>query len=102
MKCRPRKGEIVSHPRFGTGRVLGNWGTFFAGSERCPAMRSSLIRHPQMEVLKRTSVCITHAALNTVLESLVQGVPQVGIPITVDQPGWLQETLFRSLDIQCA
>jgi hypothetical protein len=40
-----------------------------------------------MEVLKRTSVCITHAALNTVLESLVQGVPQVGIPITVDQPG---------------
>ena len=42
---------------------------------------------PQLEVLKRTSVCITHAALNTVLESLVQGVPQVGIPITVDQPG---------------
>ena len=30
MKRRPRKGEIVSHPRFGTGRVLGNWGTFFA------------------------------------------------------------------------
>ena len=68
MKCRPRKGEIVSHPRFGTERVLGNWGTFFAGSDRFPAMRSSLIRHPQLEVLKRTSVGITHAALNTVLE----------------------------------
>jgi UDP:flavonoid glycosyltransferase YjiC (YdhE family) len=25
---------------------------------------------PQLEVLKRTSVCITHAGLNTVLESL--------------------------------
>jgi zeaxanthin glucosyltransferase len=41
---------------------------------------------PQLEVLKRTSVCITHAGLNTVLESLAQGVPQVGIPITFDQP----------------
>jgi zeaxanthin glucosyltransferase len=42
---------------------------------------------PQLEVLKRTSVCINHAGLNTVLESLAQGVPQVGIPITFDQPG---------------
>jgi UDP:flavonoid glycosyltransferase YjiC (YdhE family) len=42
---------------------------------------------PQSEVLKRTSVCITPAGLNTVLESLAQGVPQVGIPITFDQPG---------------
>jgi zeaxanthin glucosyltransferase len=42
---------------------------------------------PQLEVLKRTSVCVTHAGLNTVLESLAQGVPQVAIPITFDQPG---------------
>jgi len=41
----------------------------------------------QLEVLKRTSVCVTHAGLNTVLESLAQGVPQVAIPITFDQPG---------------
>jgi MGT family glycosyltransferase len=44
-------------------------------------------RAPQLEVLKRASVCITHAGLNTVLESLAQGVPQVAIPVTVDQPG---------------
>jgi MGT family glycosyltransferase len=42
---------------------------------------------PQLELLKRASVCITHAGLNTVLESLAQGVPQVAIPVTVDQPG---------------
>jgi zeaxanthin glucosyltransferase len=42
---------------------------------------------PQLEVLKQTSVCITHAGLNTVLESLAQGVPQVAIPITFEQPG---------------
>src|ERR1700732_3023575 len=42
---------------------------------------------PQLELLKQTSVCITHAGLNTVLESLAQGVPQVAIPGTYDHPG---------------
>jgi zeaxanthin glucosyltransferase len=47
-----------------------------------------VVRHaPQLELLKRASVCITHAGLNTVLEALAHGVPQVAIPITVDQPG---------------
>ena len=43
-------------------------------------------RAPQLELLKQTSVCITHAGLNTVLESLAQGVPQIAIPVTYDQP----------------
>jgi zeaxanthin glucosyltransferase len=47
-----------------------------------------IVKHaPQLELLKQTSVCITHAGLNTVLESLAQGVPQVAIPVTYDQPG---------------
>jgi UDP:flavonoid glycosyltransferase YjiC (YdhE family) len=40
-----------------------------------------------VDVLKRASVCITHAGLNTVLESLTCGVPQVAFPVTFDQPG---------------
>jgi zeaxanthin glucosyltransferase len=44
-------------------------------------------RAPQLELLKQTLVCITHAGLNTVLESLAQGVPQLAIPIAYDQPG---------------
>jgi zeaxanthin glucosyltransferase len=44
-------------------------------------------RAPQLELLKQTSVCITHAGLNTVLESLAQGVPQLAIPVAYDQPG---------------
>jgi zeaxanthin glucosyltransferase len=44
-------------------------------------------RAPQLELLKQTAVCITHAGLNTVLESLAQGVPQVAIPVAFDQPG---------------
>jgi len=42
---------------------------------------------PQIEVLKRSSLCITHAGLNTVLESLSSGVPMLALPITNDQPG---------------
>jgi zeaxanthin glucosyltransferase len=42
---------------------------------------------PQIELLKRTALCITHAGLNTALESLAQGVPMVAIPIGYDQPG---------------
>jgi len=42
---------------------------------------------PQIELLKRAVLCITHAGLNTALESLAQGVPMVAIPIGYDQPG---------------
>jgi len=42
---------------------------------------------PQLELLKRAALCITHAGLNTALESLAQGVPMVAIPIAFDQPG---------------
>lgn len=42
---------------------------------------------PQLELLKRASLCITHAGLNTALESLSHGVPMLAIPITNDQPG---------------
>jgi zeaxanthin glucosyltransferase len=42
---------------------------------------------PQLELVKRSALVITHAGLNTVLETLSQGVPMVAIPITNDQPG---------------
>jgi MGT family glycosyltransferase len=42
---------------------------------------------PQLELLRRASLTITHAGMNTVLESLAEGVPMVAIPIANDQPG---------------
>ncbi|AFY40280.1 glycosyltransferase, MGT family [[Leptolyngbya] sp. PCC 7376] len=44
-------------------------------------------RAPQLELLQRASLTITHAGLNTTLESLSNGVPIVAIPISNDQPG---------------
>jgi zeaxanthin glucosyltransferase len=42
---------------------------------------------PQYEILKKSTLTITHAGMNTTLESLSAGVPMVAIPITNDQPG---------------
>jgi zeaxanthin glucosyltransferase len=54
-----------------------------------PVPRNAIVVNhaPQLELLKKASVCITHAGFNTVLEALTQGVPQVAIPVTHDQPG---------------
>ena len=41
---------------------------------------------PQLELLKRAAIVITHAGFNTVLETLMEGVPMVAIPIAHDQP----------------
>ena len=42
---------------------------------------------PQLELVKRASAVITHAGLNTVLETLAEGVPLVALPQGNDQPG---------------
>ncbi len=42
---------------------------------------------PQLEILQKAQLTITHAGLNTTLESLSYGVPMVVIPIANDQPG---------------
>jgi MGT family glycosyltransferase len=42
---------------------------------------------PQLEILKRAALVIAHGGINTVLESLSEGVPLVLVPLANDQPG---------------
>lgn len=42
---------------------------------------------PQLALLKRASMVLTHAGLNTTLESLSQGLPIAAMPIANEQPG---------------
>ncbi len=42
---------------------------------------------PQLELLQKATLTITHAGMNTTLESLTNGVPMVAIPVTNDQLG---------------
>jgi len=41
---------------------------------------------PQLELLQRASLFITHAGMNSAAESIAAGVPMVAIPVTNDQP----------------
>jgi zeaxanthin glucosyltransferase len=42
---------------------------------------------PQLPLLDRAAVLITHAGLNTTLEAISRGVPMVALPRSADQPG---------------
>ncbi|MFN7853684.1 MAG: glycosyltransferase, partial [Dolichospermum sp.] len=63
------------------------------GSASPEALKGLLGNHlvvgyaPQLELLQKTTLTITHAGMNTTLESLNNGVPMVAIPIANDQPG---------------
>lgn len=41
---------------------------------------------PQLLVLERCALTLTHAGLNTILDSLSQGVPAIAVPIAYEQP----------------
>src|SRR4029453_16797039 len=42
---------------------------------------------PQLELIQRSILTISHGGLNTALEWLAQGVPMVVLPVAYDQPG---------------
>ncbi len=54
---------------------------------------------PQLEILKRADLVITHAGINTVLEALSEGVPLVAIPLGNDQPGVAARVVARGAGV---
>jgi zeaxanthin glucosyltransferase len=54
---------------------------------------------PQLEILKRAALVITHAGINTVLESLAEGVPLVAVPLGNDQPGMAARVKARGAGV---
>jgi MGT family glycosyltransferase len=42
---------------------------------------------PQLELIRQSTLTISHGGLNTALESLAQGVPMIVLPVAYDQPG---------------
>jgi zeaxanthin glucosyltransferase len=59
-----------------------------------------LVRYaPQLEILKRAALVITHGGINTVLESLAEGVPMVVVPLGNDQPGMAARVKARGAGV---
>ncbi len=42
---------------------------------------------PQLDLIRRSALTISHGGLNTALEALAWGVPLVVLPVAYDQPG---------------
>ena len=80
-------------------QVVLSVGRNFNPGELGPVPSNTLVVRiaPQIELLKRAALCITHAGLNTTLEALAQGVPMVAIPIGYDQPGVAARIAFHGV-----
>ena len=62
-----------------------------------PARAIVVSKAPQIELLKRAELCLTHAGINTTLESLAHGVPMVAIPVGFDQPGIAARIVYHGV-----
>jgi zeaxanthin glucosyltransferase len=62
-----------------------------------PANAIVISKAPQIELLRRAELCITHAGINTTLESLAFGVPMVAIPVGFDQPGIAARIVYHGV-----
>jgi MGT family glycosyltransferase len=66
--------------------VLSMGGGDAGALQNVPASAIVVEFAPQLELLKRADLTMTHAGMNTTMESLSQGVPMVCLPVTNDQP----------------
>ncbi|MEM8961195.1 MAG: glycosyltransferase [Acidobacteriota bacterium] len=55
---------------------------------------------PQLAVLERASLFITHAGLNSVKESILCGVPMVALPVGRDQPSNAARIAYHGLGLK--
>ena len=57
---------------------------------------------PQLDLIKHSTIVITHAGINTAMESLAEGVPLVCIPLGNDQPGVASRVRARGAGVVVA
>jgi MGT family glycosyltransferase len=55
---------------------------------------------PQLALLERAAVMITHAGVNTVLEALTRAVPMVALPRSADQPPMASRIVHSGVGVQ--
>ena len=75
--------------------TIGNY--LKAGEFKCPANVFIAAWAPQVELLKRASLMVSHAGVTGVKESAVMGVPMLLIPINYDQYGNAARVVYHGL-----
>jgi len=54
--------------------------------EELPPSTLAVRYAPQLDLLKRAAIAVSHAGANTIAEALNEGVPQLAVPLCSDQP----------------
>lgn len=77
-------------------------GPGLAVEEFQPAPANVLIVNtaPQLEILKRASIMISHGGLNSIKESIFFGVPMILFPIIRDQPASAARVVYHGLGVK--
>lgn len=86
LAARPQLQGVLS-----AGRLLD------LGSLRIPANVVVVPEAPQLELLKRASLMVSHGGFSSVLESLTLGVPPIVIPLFFDHPGYAARVVYHGL-----
>ena len=82
---------------------LGYQAVVVCGGAHAAEIRSRRSSHivvqhaPQLELLKRAAITVTHGGLNTVLEALAFGVPILAVPFVNDQAGVAARIRFHGV-----
>jgi len=66
--------------------IIATGAQFYHDFQRVPANVLVVARAPQLQILKRAEVMITHGGLNTVKEAILLGTPMIVFPSFGDQP----------------
>jgi zeaxanthin glucosyltransferase len=67
--------------------------------DHVPADAILVRRFPQLKLLQKAKLMITHGGINSIKECISFNVPMVVIPITFDQPGAAARVVFHGLGI---
>jgi zeaxanthin glucosyltransferase len=75
-------------------------GQHMASDELDPLPNVAVVeRAPQLAVLRRARLMITHGGLGSVKECIMNAVPMLGVPLDVDQPGNVARVVFHGLGL---
>ena len=72
------------------------------GRELAPSAPGAIIldRMPQLQLLSRAKIMITHCGLHTLMECASAGVPMIAFPLAFDQPGNSARILYHRLGLR--
>lgn len=66
---------------------------------RVPSNVIVVDRAPQLELLKRVTMMITHGGTNSIMECIYFGVPMIVFPLGADQPGNAARVIYHGLGV---